>query len=219
MNNIKVIIKNKLFYNKYKYRAYLQYPDICLIRYTKNEKELDKAISLRKTYSFGRAVYECVDKAFLLNLINWRNNTPKGRATVRIDYSCISVYSNDLEIIKSLELLSPGAVNHVEVQVEGDAGILLRNNPKHNFRTYFRSKTVPDGFHVELDKFLQQYNKSACPTGSLKKWLKTPVLSSWRLRYLDSCFFIEYDDESFLSVLALNFSEYLGKTFKVEQRD
>lgn len=198
------------------------YPDICLIRYTKSEKELDKAISLRKTYSFGR-MYEdnlnSINKAFLLKLINWRNTTPKERATVRIDYSCISVYSNDLEIIKSLEPLAPSSIHYSEIKVEGDVGILLRNNPKHNFRTYFRTKTVPDGFHAELDKFLQQYSKSAYPTGSLKKWLKTTGPASWRLRYLDACFFIDYDDESFLSVLALNFSEYLGKTYKVEQRD
>jgi hypothetical protein len=219
LNNIKVITKNKLYYGKYKYRAYLHYPDICLIRYTKTEKELDKAIGLRKTYSFGRMMYEdSINKEFLLKLINWRNNTPKERATVRIDYDCISVYSNDLEIVKSLESLSPSSVHYSEIKVEGDVGILLRNSPKHKFRTYFRSKTVPDGFHMELENFLQQYSKSAHPTGSLKKWLKTSGPATWRLRYLDACFFIDYDSEAFLSVLALNFSEYLGKTYKVEQR-
>ncbi len=221
MNNIKVIAKNKLYYGKYKYRAYLYYPNICLIRYTKSEKELDKAIALRKTYNFGRVYednYTSVNKVFLLNLMNWRNTIPKERATVRIDYDCVSVYSNDLEICKSLESLAPSSVHYSEIKVEGDVGVLLRNNPKHKFRTYFRSKTVPDGFHIELENFLQQYGKSAYPTGSLKKWLKITGPATWRLRYLDACFFIDYDSEAFLSVLALNFGEYLGKTYKVEQR-
>lgn len=218
LNKIKVITKNKLYYGKYKYRAFLNCPDISLIRYTKTENELDRAIALREIYNFGRFYPEKPNKTFLIKLIDWRNNTPKGLATVRIDYSCISVYSNDLEIIDSLQKLAPNLVNYTEINVEGDMGVLLRNNPKHAYRTYFRTKTVPDTFHVELDNFLQQYSKSAYPTGSLKKWLKTTGPATWRLRYLDSCFFIDYDNESFLSVLALNFGEYLGKTYKVEQR-
>lgn len=189
------------------------------MRYSRTEQELDKAIDSRRNYNvFHTALFE-PKRDTLLKLIHYRNSLSQTSCTVRIDYDCFSVYSNDLVIINSLEKIVPDHVVHyTEVNVEGDVGVLLRNNPKHEYRTYFRTKTIPEGFHLELENFLEQYKKTAYPTPSLKKWLKNNGPAKWRLRYLDACFFIEYDHESFLSILSLNFGDYLGKTYKVQQR-
>lgn len=219
MNNFKKIVKSKLFYDRYKYKSSISYPDSNLIRYATTEKDLDKAIALRESYGRSSFYGSVIDRDFLCKVLHWRNSVNDTPSTIRVDYNCISVYSNDLEVIKSLEQLKPNEVHYSEVKVEGDVGVLLRNKPKHNYRTYFRSKTVPDGYHVEIQNFLDQYKNSVFPTPSLKKWLQIRGSYTWRLRYLESCFFIEYDDESFLTILALNFGTYLGKTYKVEQRD
>ena len=218
MSKYTIISKPKLYYSKYKYRACLQFPNISLIRYVRSEKELDKAIEVRMTYDMFNQIRVPADRDSLLKLVHWKNSIDKSIATIRIDYDCISIYSNDLDSIKSLEYITNDPIYYSEINVEGDVGTLLRRNPKHKFRTHFRSKTVPDGFHVEIEKFLLQYKNSAFPTPSLKKWMEIRGPASWRLRYLDASFFIDYDDESFLSILALYFGEYLGKTYKVEQR-
>lgn len=218
MNKFKKVIKSRLYYDKYKYKSSISYPDCTLIRYTKTEKDLDKAIALRESYGRSSFYGSTIDKDFLLKLMDWRNALSETDSMVRVDYNCISAYSNDLVSIQSLEKLRPNEVSYSEVTVEGEVGVLLRKNPKHNYRTYFRSKTVPDGFHTEIQNFLNQYKNSAFPTPSLLKWLQLKGSYTWRQRYLESCFFIDYDNESFLSVLSLNFSNYLGKTYKVEQR-
>jgi hypothetical protein len=219
LNNFKKVTKPRLYYDKYKYKSSISYPDCNLIRYAKTEKDLDKSIALRESYGRSSFYGSVIDKDFLLKLINWRNDVSETDSMVRVDYNCISTYSNNLEVVQSLEKLVPNGVSYAEVKIEGKVGVLLRNNPKHNYRTHFRSKTVPDGFHKEIENFLKQYKNSAFPTPSLLKWLELKGSYTWRQRYLESCFFIDYDDESFLSILSLNFGSYLGKTFKVEQRD
>ena len=218
MNKFKKETKSRLYYNKYKYKSSIVYPDGNLIRYASTEQDLDKAIAQRESYGRSSFYGSLIDRDFLCKLVHWRNDVNQTPSTVRVDYSYITVYSNDLEVIDSLEQFKPNEVSYTEVQVEGEVGVLLRNNPKHKYRTYFRSKTVPDGFTKEIEEFLQQYKSSVYPTPSLIKWLLLKNKYTWRHRYLESCFFIDYDDESFLSILSLNFGSYLGKTYKVEQR-
>jgi hypothetical protein len=218
LNKFKKVTKSRLYYDKYKYKSSLSYPDCNLIRYAKTEKDLDKAIALRESYGRSSFYGSGINKDFLLKLMNWRNTVNESQSTVRVDYNCVSVYSNDLKVVQSIEELSQTQVDYTEVEVEGTVGVLLRYNPKHKYRTYFRSKTVPEGFNREVEQFLKQYKNSAFPTPSLQKWLELKNSYTWRQRYLEACFFIDYDDESFLSILSLNFGNYLGKTYKVEQR-
>jgi hypothetical protein len=131
----------------------------------------------------------------------------------------ISVYGNDLVKLKTLESIGP-TVEYTEVIQVGDPDILYRYNPKHQYRTYFRSRTLSDDFHEELGKFLIAYDKSMSPCGALRKWaFDLSPRQNWKKLYLEPNFFVEYDNESFQTVLALSFSKYLGKTYKVEQRD
>lgn len=229
---IPVLLKSKLYYGKYKYRANFYHPDIHLGRYATNARELDNAIDLRKNHgsnyyayaaiyankTLDRSLLDRVDRDFVLNFIQWRS-TYGHEVGIRVDYNSVSVYSNDLELLATLEKLG-SEVKYTQIQLTGSPNILLRRDPKHSYRTYFKSKTVPLDFNQEVDKFLSAYKNSAFPSGALKKWstkLKG-TSSSWRLRYLDASFFIEYDNESFQTVLALTFDQYLGKTYKVEQR-
>lgn len=197
--------------------------DFHYARYAKNEVQLRDAIDFRRRsggyFYNGRPISDTTDISVPLAFVYWRNANNSDDITIRIDYNFISVYGNDLEKLKTLESIGP-TVNYSEVIVQGDPDILVRNDPKHQYRTYFKSRTLSDGFHEEMGKFLLAYEKSVTPCGSLKKWaFNLDPKQIWKRKYLEANFFLEYDSESFQSVLALSFDKYLGKTYKVEQRD
>jgi hypothetical protein len=60
------------------------------------------------------------------------------------------------------------------------------------------------------------------PCNSLKYWLTGAGLNgnkyTWRYRFTNPIHFIDYDDESVLSYLALIYGDMLGKRYKLEKR-
>lgn len=225
---MKTVIKSKLYYDKYKYRATLYHQDFHHTRYAKNKKQLIDSIEFRIKnggYFFGNSLnYDLKNTTMLpysmevpLAFLNWKLDNEKG-LTIRTDYNMVSVYGNDLELLKTLETIGP-EVSYTQIIQQGDPDVLLRNNPNYQYRTYFKSRTLPDEFHDEIGKFLSAYSQSITPCGSLKKWaFKLDPKCQWKKKYLEASFFIEYDNESLRTLLALNFDKYLGKTYKVEQR-
>ena len=81
-----------------------------------------------------------------------------------------------------------------------------------------KSKRVSDGFSNELNNLFSR-STSLHPSPALKHWAKTPYDSyAWRQRWTSSSHFIDYDDESTLSYLALIHGDMLGKRYKLEKR-
>jgi len=198
LNNSRIVTRTKLFFGKYKYRAVICNPNFHLISYSKTAKQLQDTIAFS---------------------IHWRNSQSKD-ITIRIDYDMISVYGNDLFKLQTLEYVDTN-VDYCEVKLEGDPSILERNNPKHKYRTYFRCRSLQNAdLHTEMQKFLQSYEKSVYPCGALRRWaFEIKDGQNWRKHYLEASFFVDYDIESIQTILGLTFDSYLGKTYKVEQRD
>jgi len=222
LNNLRTVKKTKLFFNKYKYRAVICNPNFHFVRYCKTEEQLNNNITYRQQtgiYFYHSRRTDNVDSAPLVRFIHWRNSQSKD-ITIRIDYDMISVYSNDLFKLQTLEYVDTN-IDYCEVQVEGDPEILVRNNPKHKYRTYFKCRSLQNAdLHTEMKKFLQSYEKSIYPCGALRRWtFELKDGQNWRKHYLEANFFVDYDTESIQTILGLTFDNYLGKTYKVEQRD
>lgn len=221
---MKTIIKPKLYYNKYQFKAEMYHQDLHHTRYVKNEAQLRQTINFRLqaggffvSNNVEREAKQFIDITVPLAFLNWKNANGDN-VTIRTDYNMVSVYGNDLKKLKTLESIGP-EVSYSQIIQQGDPDILLRNNPAHSYRTYFRSKTLPEGTYEEFGKFLKAYEKSVTPCGSLRQWaINLPKNQTWKRKYLEQSFFVEYDDESFRTILALTFDTCLGKTFKVEQR-
>jgi hypothetical protein len=222
LNNSRIVTRTKLFFGKYKYRAVICNPNFHLIRYSKTAKQLQDTIAFRQQSSvffYHGKMTNDIDTDLLIKFIDWRNNQPKD-ITIRVDYDMISVYSNDLFQLQTIEHVDTN-VDYSEVKVDGDPGILERNNPKHKYRTYFRCRSLQNAdLHTEMQKFLQSYEKSVYPCGALRRWaFEIKDGQNWRKHYLEASFFVDYDIESIQTILGLTFDSYLGKTYKVEQRD
>ena len=91
--------------------------------------------------------------------------------------------------------------------------------PKHKYRVYLRSKRVDDSLHIELDELFKR-TKSLYPSPALLVWARTRShrYGLWYFRWTSSTHFIDYDDESVLSYLALTHGDILGRRYKLEMR-
>lgn len=197
--------------------------DAHFLQYSKDEEDLLKRIDKHHQWAsnFNRSTYRPYKEEDFKNLTKLiayieRN---KDRIKIRFDYHSLSIFSNDLSTLLDLDNILDVDVKFTQIILEGDPSVKLMRNPKHPMRVYFKSKIVTADFIEDLREFLIRYEKVAFPSGALKRWLYISDSRNWRQKYLDSSYFIDYDNESFSSILNLTFDKFLGKTYKVEQRD
>jgi hypothetical protein len=157
----------------------------------------------------------------------FKKEMKKGEVTIRIEGNIASVFSNDLNYLKSLETLG-FIVDYTEVQDNVPTGIkYFVEEPKYKYRIYLKSKRVSDDFPKKLQNMFERYkgtNTKIVPSPSLRDWLTergTPSLGgwlAWKRSYCSSHFFIDYNDESFITIFALTFTNMISRKFTLEKR-
>lgn len=213
------------YYGKYTYRARLSVVGVRQLMFVKDEAELIARVNR------GGSYYNKTDKQaikdnlpILTKLLEWKLQAKKDKkSTLRGEHNTLAVFSNDLFYLKTLEAIDPSLdVDYTEVQKSEYVGIKeFVNEPSHKYRVYLKSRRIEQSFATDLKELLER-TPSLYPSNSLKEWLKNyninQVSWSWRYRYSNPNHFIDYDDESTLSYLALMHGEMLGKRYKLEKR-
>lgn len=213
------------YYNKYTYRVRFRLPGV---RYTWYTESVEEFMVRYNTTSGYKAIHKKDKSDVTKNLeaikayIEWRNLRRKEKsATIRIEHETVAIFSNDLSLLKTIEAIDTSiSYDYTEVQKAQFAGVkYFVNEPKHHYRIYLKSKIIPENFCKDLKELVDR-SESLHPSNALKIWLKGADMSlmNWRYRYASSSHFIDYDDESTLSYLALMHGELLGKRYKLEKR-
>jgi hypothetical protein len=216
------------YYNKYEYRARFTLAGIRYTWYTKTAEDLLKKVESGKGYYGIRPDDRTIvntNLATLMDFIRWRNDRKiDKKAMIRIEGDTIAAFSSDLLLLKSLQNLNSDLViDYTQVQKSPDIGVkTFVGQPKHKYRVYLKSKRVEDAFAKELNDLFSR-TKGLYPSDALKYWAKSsantlPARQIWRFRYSSASHFIDYDDESTLSYLALIHGNMLGKRYKLEKR-
>jgi len=216
------------YYNKYEYRARFQLVGVRYTWYIKhNIQELvDRLDAPAVGLSYHRIAYERDEVrenlTKLEKFIHWRNEVKKTKiSSIRVEHNTVAIFSNDLASLKEVESAIPDiVVDYTQVQKSNFIGIKhFVRKPKHKFRVYLKSRRVEGTFAEDLHNMFKK-NKSLYPSPALKHWAKGSAgqQNSWRYRYSNASHFIDYDDESTLSYLALIYGDMLGKRYKLEKR-
>lgn len=214
------------YYGKYKYRVRFNLP---CVRYASFEKTADgllKRVNSQHEFKGVRksdrpTVTHYLDS--LVRFIEYRNNLKEtNNGILRVESDTVAFFSNDLELLKLAETINPESeCNYTEAKVTTFVGVkTFVNEPKHKYRVYFKTKMIENGFIPQLSDLLSR-SPGMYPSESLKYWLHryhVNNLYSWRYRYTNANHFIDYDDESTLSYLALMHGDILGKRYKLEKR-
>jgi len=218
--------RDQHYYNKYEYRARFNLVGVRYTWYIKSDiQELVERLEAPAT-SYHRLAYEREEVreniAILASFLKWRNDLKeKKNSTIRIEHNTVGVFSNDLQELKDIVNCIPGIeVDYTQAQISNYIGIKhFMRKPKHKFRIYLKSRRVEDSFAEDLYNMFKK-NKSLYPSPALKHWAKGSKgnQSSWRYRFSNASHFIDYDDESVLSYLALMHGDMLVKRYKLEKR-
>jgi hypothetical protein len=215
--------RSSLYYNKFKYRARFYCKGITLAWFNYTEEEIIDKIEKFKNRFVG------ANSKHIMEFYNWKVATKKNKsATVRIEGEIASVFSNDLDLLKTLESIGC-PVDYTEVDDTIIVGIKhFIREPKYKHRMYLKSKRVNEDFRAKLQNFIERYkdtNTVIVPSGSLTNWLKEDSKYvrgswsySWNKCYTSANFFIDYNDESTLTLFSLMFSGMISKSYKLEKR-
>lgn len=220
--------RSSLYYNKYRYRARVYCQGITLCWWCNTEEEIDERVAKHKTR------WKHVDLEGVKKYLAWKNiNVPKKtkdrKITVRIEGNVAAMFSNDLDLLKTLDSLGLN-VDYTEVDDSiPDGTKYFKNEPNYKYRIYLKSKRVKDDFHQKLKDFVSRYkdtDNKMMPSPSLRQWLNIKAdnkisiwgSNNWRLQYCSSHFFLDYNEESSLTLFSLVFQGSISRKFKLEKR-
>ena len=216
-----------LYFGKYTYRARVHMVGAYLCSFATTKEEVEKRIKYnKKTLALAK-----VDD--LVRFAEWRKEQKKEKKseiTFRIEGQTASVFSNDLDFLRELESMGFN-VDFTAVEDVVPVGVkYFVNEPKYKYRIYLKSKRVSDDFPKKLQNMFDRYKDSGtkiAPSASLKEWLtdRGPGFPSsfggymsWKRSYCSSHYFIEYNDESFITIFALTFTSMISRKFTLEKR-
>ena len=215
------------YYGKYTYRAKITILGMKHVSYSKDVADLTERITKSKfNYGYTKSERDYIkdNLPLLYKIMEWKVQSKKDKnSTIRGEYNTISIFSNDLDYLLTLKNIDPSlTVKLTEVQKSNFAGVKnFVRDPKHKYRVYMKSKRIEQGF-VEEWKDLLSRTKGLYPSPGLQQWIDSyntnQVSWSWRYRWASASYFIDYDDESTLSYLALMHGDILGKRYKLEKR-
>ena len=218
--------RDSQYYNKYEYRLRAKIPGVRYTWWCKSPKDLDKKIDGKaKGYGTIRKedLQEVINNASALkSIITLQQEKKKKQIGIRIEHNTVAIFANDLSSLKAIEadLGNNYDCDFTQVQTSQYAGIKhFVNDPPHKYRVYLKSKRVEDTFHSEFRQMCERQS-GLHPSNALQRWMTNDGkrYGIWSFRWTSAAHFIDYDDESTLSYLALMHGDVLGKKYKLEKR-
>ena len=221
-----------LYYDKYKYRARISISGVRFTMYTKTIQSFVRLINRSHEYKSYSTIQpkqlEEINKNIdsISNYITYRNDIQKNKlGSIRIEGNRVSVFSNELSVLQRLTELGNIEVDYTEVIMSEFAGVkYFANTPKYNFRVYLKRKRIEPTTIKDFSNVINK-TKDLYPSSSLSAWLMATTVGSARFKYYSwqyshssATHFIDFNNESTLSYLALMYGEYLGHRYKLEKR-
>jgi hypothetical protein len=216
-----------LYYNKYTYRARVTCPGVALAWYYRTP---DNIKDLVKKY---RKRYVGVNPQTISDISKWtKDHRDKKLIMARFEHNTASVFSDDLELLKTLEQFNcPIMYSKAVVTVPSGVKHFV-NAPVYKHRLYLKNKKVTEDFRNKLRNFIQRYEGTSTviiPSKALKQWLvdlnatnnNNAYIGAWGLWKKNFCqdsFFIDYNEESVVTMFALMFNNMVSKTYRLEKR-
>ena len=222
--------REQYYFNKYMYRANFTMAGIRKTSYIDDFEEFKSRFSNEvnsyTTLNLDTKKEILKNFPFIKRYIKWKKEHRKNKdITIRQEWDTVSVFSNDLSFLQGLHKLgSKIAVEFTKVECQSEIGVkYFMQEPKHKYRVYLKSRRISDEVLNELRRLL--ISTDLFPSNALRIWLEAEEWSSttkfntkFRSSYTSQTHFIEYDNESSLSYLALLYGNLLSNRYKLEKR-
>lgn len=212
--------RNALYFGKYKYRARCRVHGAVYTYYTKSLDEFKAKMAKRAKQaptaievimSDWRTSTDMIDYDQISKYFDWRNNAPKDEYLARIQGNKISFFSDDVELLKTLKVLDKNLELSVADVIQQNI-MYFKRDPQYKYRTFFRGKRAPESFKEDLKSFMERYHNTARICPALRRLATDERHQRW-YPYLHSSYYVDYNDESTLTLLHMFFGSMLAKTY------
>ena len=223
------------YFDKYQLRAQIKLPGIQHFRNTKSTEDFENRLdySLAPNYHTGskdarttvRTKVRDVENA-LRKFITWKHTNSNTDFICKVSFNTVDIYTNDLYMIQDLKILLDNEQKidfnfyRAEKIPNFERSVVYHKNPKHMFRLFLASRVWTYDERQTLLEFLNQNSRSVFPCSSLIEWI-TRVYRGINLnntRWSSSSFFIDFDDEQFITYFGLKFNGSVGKLCHIKKR-
>ncbi len=158
--------------------------------------------------------YDYIDFEQIEKFFVWKNNKDDDKYMYRIQGDQISFFSNDLELLKTLKDIDPN-VKLSTAEVKFTDKLYFKKEPKYKYRTFFKGKKCPDSFNENVFSLMEMYKDNIkFSPGMIRNINRYP---NSKYRYMHTSYYIDYNDEGMLTILALWFGDFLAKTYSLEK--
>jgi len=223
--NWKVEKKNKLYFNTYSYKAKVRIVGACYTYYTYDIDTYIQRINKWRDDTRNNLVFKAfnttditywdtINTTIIEKFMIWRSTQSRKDCIIRIQNDHVSIFSNDMNLLKSASYITD-EIEYFKVQLTTSGSIQLKNKKHYNYRTYFKGKRINSDFFNSFNKFSQIYKSNVANISpAMIKYMQR----QWSpYMYMHGSYFIDYTDESFLTILYMHFPDMLSKTYKLEE--
>ena len=217
---LKLEQRERLYYNKYVYRAVTHVPGAY---YTNKAKTIDEYRDIIDRFSTQMLRYPVYTQKQMTDadydnieiLINYSNDFKKNnKGTTRREGNSIAFYSNDLDLLKTAPSTSkPLKIYQADVLPDGIK--YFKRSVPAPFRVHLKEARVNTELRQDIVDYINK-TEGVEGSGALMIWLTRT--SSWNHVWCSKSFYINYTDSSQLTMMHILFSEVIGKNYKLEQK-
>lgn len=205
--------RNKIFYGKYKYKV-----DINLdgSRYLKYASTYDSFI--RKIVKTGYVWDTSLESKYRSVFDFYKKYSGSKEVTFLREWSMLGLYTSNQDILNELLVLNLGLKVH-EAVTPPEKVMYFAKEPQYKYRVYLKSKRVSDLLMGSLIDFCDTYkDKNINISTGLINFIESKYWKHRMYSYLNNGYFIEFNDESMITIMHLIIGECIGKTYKLEKR-
>ena len=227
IQQFKLVIKDRLFYNRYEYAVGFHLDEVSCLREL-NHARIDRMIERRiawrdiaqqrtsgKSTLVGHTILTRRYKEITDTTVSNLHQLTEQLLTTSADFKLVvsvntaHVYTNDLTLINQVSDL-PGLTQkeYNRAVVGRPPNTIQLKNPTHKFRSYFKMIKLTDDQKNHLINFLAN-QPAARISPALVSWLNSP------LRRTQDYFFIDHGTMSWLTMLSLVLPGLIRKTMQI----
>ena len=142
----------------------------------------------------------------------------KANISIRSEGDKLSICTNNLSILDGIKAVAKENMKLVTASVVYDVGVkYFVRQPKHKFRVYLKSVRITPDTKTELIKFLSEH-ENMFPSKTLGRWMASANFTASYHRFMSSTWYVDLDDDTYISYLHLMFGDVFGKTYSLEKR-
>ena len=215
----KLVKRTSLYFGEYAYSLKFYMPDVHVLR-SQSHDMIDQLLECKEdndaylwTGDWGGRREQAVGVREHLHEFLYFLNDISSNHKLTVQRHCGHLYTNDVNVINTvshLGYLRADSITQVELT---PAGILLLQDPKHAYRTYFKNQRISIKDKERLIAFmLNQLSVRTSP--GLQDFL-----TQWpNYCYLQPNYFIDHNDMGFITMLQLVCAAGLKKTLTLVKR-